>query len=238
VSAPLLPLALAFVCVLSAVRDFSDVEPADAAKTGGLSAAVAASIADAVKQAGKAWWVILPVALWLLVWASAAGARAMWLVSAVSWRVPPGKRLPTFKAAGAFTATLLGMMLCSLLSRPLFAGSVVTDILAWLLTVAAQAAIAFYALTKLPRPPEVPARDLIPGAVLFVVGLALLRIAGGWYFARQLDKVADLYGSIGLSVVFLTWLYLFGRFIVAGLMLNGVVARQRADRTAADDSAA
>ena len=73
--------------------------------------------------------------------------------------------------------------------------------------------------------------------MLFGVGLALLRLAGGWYFARQLDKVADLYGSIGLSVVFLTWLYLFGRFIVAGLMLNGVVARQRAARPAADDSA-
>jgi uncharacterized BrkB/YihY/UPF0761 family membrane protein len=229
----LLPLALTAVCIVTAVRDIGDVEPAEAAKTGGLSSAAAAAIADAVKQAGKSWWLLLPVALWLLAWAAAAAARAMWLVSAVSWRVSPGKRLPTLRAAGAFTGIVLGMMLCSLLARPLFSGSALTDVLAWLLTLAAQAAIAFYGLTKLPRPPDITPRDLVPGVLLFVVGLAGLRVIGGWYFAREIGKVADLYGSLGLSVVFLTWLYLFGRFIVAGLMLNGVVARQHAARAEA-----
>lgn len=233
----LLPLALVIVCTLGAARDFAHVDPVEAAQTGGVSAAVAASISDAVKGAGRAWWVLLPLALWLLFWAASTAARSMRLVSAVAWRVSPGKKPPMVRAVLGFTGVIVGMIACSLVTRPLFAGAAVTDVLAWLLGLGGQAALAFWGLTTLPRPPEVRPIDLLPGALLFVVGLAGLRIAGGWYFAHEIGKVSNLYGSLGLSVVFLTWLYLFGRFIVGGLMLNGVVYRQRAARAPAAPAA-
>src|SRR4051812_13228329 len=202
----LLPLALLVVCTLGAARDFAHVDPVEAARTGGVSAAVAASISDAVQGTGQAWWFLLPLALWLLFWAASPAARSMRLVSAVAWRVSPGKRASMVRAAAGFTGLVAGMIACSLVTRPLFAGAAATDVLAWLLGLGAQAALALWGLTTLPRPPEVRPFDLLPGGCLFVAGLGALRIAGGWYFAHEIGKVSNLYGSLGLSVVFLTWL--------------------------------
>jgi uncharacterized BrkB/YihY/UPF0761 family membrane protein len=231
----LLPLTLAILSVLGMLRTIAGKEAAETAEDAGLSHAAAKAIADGVSQTGKAWWVLFPISLWLLLWAAAAAARACRLVSAVAWRVPPGRRPNMLHAAGAFTGVMGGMILVSLVARPLFAGSAGTDILAWLLTLAAQGALIFWGVTTLPRPAGIGVRDLIPGTLLFVAGLAVLRIVGGVYFARELDKVASLYGSLGLSVVFLTWLYLYGRITVAGLMLNGVLVRQREANAAGAD---
>jgi uncharacterized BrkB/YihY/UPF0761 family membrane protein len=55
------------------------------------------------------------------------------------------------------------------------------------------------------------------------------------YFAARLERVADLYGAIGLATVFMVWLFLIGRLVVAAMALNAERWRTSA---AADDGEA
>jgi len=48
------------------------------------------------------------------------------------------------RAAAGFTGLVAGMIACSLVTRPLFAGAAATDVLAWLLGLGAQAALALW----------------------------------------------------------------------------------------------
>jgi uncharacterized BrkB/YihY/UPF0761 family membrane protein len=47
------------------------------------------------------------------------------------------------------------------------------------------------------------------------------------YFAGRLGRVDDLYGALGLAAVFMAWLYLGGRLIVACFAVSAT--RWRAD---------
>ena len=60
----------------------------------------------------------------------------------------------------------------------------------------------------------------LPGAALLAIGLQLMRIATSVYFVGRLERVNDLYGSIGLATVFMVWLFLIGRLVVAAMALN------------------
>jgi uncharacterized BrkB/YihY/UPF0761 family membrane protein len=59
-----------------------------------------------------------------------------------------------------------------------------------------------------------------------------MRVATSVYFAGRLERVSDLYGAIGLATVFMVWLYLVGRLVVAGTALNA--ERWRASTMVAD----
>jgi uncharacterized BrkB/YihY/UPF0761 family membrane protein len=222
----LLPLSLLFVAVVGLFHDISGTDPVEVAKASGLGLAFADTVAKGVEEAGWASIVLLILALYLLALASASAARSFRLVSSVAWRIPAGKRAPWLKSAGVFTGIALAMTSVVPLARPLFSGALATDILAWVLMIAGQGAVAWYAMTLLPRPSEIRPVQLVPGAALFTAGLAILRLATDLYFAPHLSSVTDLYGSLGIAAVFMTWLYLIGRLTVAGLMLNSILARR------------
>jgi uncharacterized BrkB/YihY/UPF0761 family membrane protein len=222
----LLPAILSVVGLLGLIQAIWGIDVRTAASNAGLSGPAAGVVADAVRQGGKAWWVTLPLAIWLLLWFGAGAARAMRLASAVAWRTPLGHAPRFLRAAGAFTGIAGGMILASVPAKPLYGGGPATDVLAWILTLLVQTGLAFWGLVVLPRPSDATRRDLLPGIVVFMVGLGVLRIAGGVYFAHELHSRSSLYGSLGIASVFLVWLYLFGRVTVAGLMLNGILARR------------
>jgi uncharacterized BrkB/YihY/UPF0761 family membrane protein len=59
-----------------------------------------------------------------------------------------------------------------------------------------------------------------------------MQIATSVYFAGRLGRVEDLYGAIGLATVFMVWLYVIGRLVVAAMALNA--ERWRAATAAVD----
>jgi uncharacterized BrkB/YihY/UPF0761 family membrane protein len=56
------------------------------------------------------------------------------------------------------------------------------------------------------------------------------------YVARKLSSSSELYGGVGTAFVVLFWLYLLGRVLVLGPVLDGVLWRRRNDRGAAEPS--
>ena len=66
-------------------------------------------------------------------------------------------------------------------------------------------------------------RALVPGAVLFTGGLALLHLATIYYLAPKLAREPALYGSLGTAAVLLLWLFLVSRIAVASAFLNATL---------------
>jgi uncharacterized BrkB/YihY/UPF0761 family membrane protein len=64
----------------------------------------------------------------------------------------------------------------------------------------------------------------MPGAALLAVGLSLLRFVTSVYFVGRMERTGDLYGALGVAAVFMVWLFLIGRLVVAGITLNAARA--------------
>ncbi len=73
-------------------------------------------------------------------------------------------------------------------------------------------------------------RALVPGAMLFTVGIAMLHVATAYYLAPKLAREPALYGSLGTAAVLLLWLYLLSRLAVASAFLNATMWRRKRDK--------
>jgi uncharacterized BrkB/YihY/UPF0761 family membrane protein len=64
---------------------------------------------------------------------------------------------------------------------------------------------------------------VIPGALLMTAAWLIIRIATVVYFTRRLDSASELYGGLGMAGVFLAWLYIICRALVASISLNATI---------------
>jgi len=86
--------------------------------------------------------------------------------------------------------------------------------------------IALYWLSfRVLTPVEVATRDLRPGAIVGGVGWTALQAVGGWLVARQLSHTSELYGTFGVVLGLLFFLYLAAEIMVYAAEVNVVRAR-------------
>ena len=71
-----------------------------------------------------------------------------------------------------------------------------------------------------------PWTALLPGAVLFGVGMRALGLGAATYFAYRLDHSGDLYGAIGIAIVMMLYLFVVARLFVAAQFLNATLYRR------------
>ena len=64
---------------------------------------------------------------------------------------------------------------------------------------------------------------MLPGAVLFGVGVQLLHLVTVVWIAKSLESKSETYGALGAALTILLWAYLLGRLITAAASLNTVV---------------
>jgi hypothetical protein len=86
--------------------------------------------------------------------------------------------------------------------------------------------LAFRVLT----PKEIATRDLLPGAVLGGVAWTALQALGTWLVARQLRHTSELYGTFGVVLGLLFFLYFASQIVVYAAEVNVVRARGLAPR--------
>jgi uncharacterized BrkB/YihY/UPF0761 family membrane protein len=65
---------------------------------------------------------------------------------------------------------------------------------------------------------------VIPGALFFGIVVRGMVLATGIYFADKIGRANDLYGSLGVAIVMLLWLYLLAWGWVAAQFLNAGIA--------------
>jgi uncharacterized BrkB/YihY/UPF0761 family membrane protein len=231
----LVPAALVVASTIGLVADLSSQDAEDIAKSAGLAAALAATVARAAQETGSASIALLLIGLWALVWSGKSAVKALRLLAGVAWQIEPGHLIHSLRASAAFSGVMLGLLASPLLLRPLYSGPFVLDLIAWIATPIVLTPFFVWVLGWLPHPDGLRWIAFLPGAALVAIGLQLMRIATSVYFAARLERVDDLYGAIGLATVFMVWLFLIGRLVVAAMALNAERWRTSA---AADDGEA
>jgi uncharacterized BrkB/YihY/UPF0761 family membrane protein len=74
--------------------------------------------------------------------------------------------------------------------------------------------------------------DLVPGCLLFGLGLSLMQLVGRFYLPARFEHSSQLYGSLGVAAVILVWLLLLGHLTVISALVNRVWFDYRVDREA------
>jgi uncharacterized BrkB/YihY/UPF0761 family membrane protein len=219
-----IPVALFLVSAFGLATELAGADPADLAQQSGMTASVAATIAQGVSASehGRVWF---SSRAGLTVWAGRGVFRGLRLVSQLAW----GARAPQRSALkGSLVVTGFGIGLIALQAflPELTDWLGLPGILHLLLGLVFASAGLTWGLSLLPRA-DAPWTALIPGAVLLGVGLRLLGLAASTYFAHRLDRSDDLYGVLGIAIVLMLYLFLIARLFVAAQFLNATLYRRR-----------
>jgi membrane protein len=218
----LLPFALVVVSGMGFLADRLDRPIEQLAHDAGLSAAIAGTVEEGVRQSARGGVALFAIGVVLVVWAAGSIVRALGVVSTVAWELPPHAMPGRLAASLWFTVFAAALIALHVVAGPLYAGGLATDLLATLGLIAADMAFVYVIFRRLPN--RVAGwRVFVPGALVFAIGLEIMRLVTAVYFAGKLGRVDDLYGSLGLATVILAWLFLIGRFTVAGLMLSASI---------------
>jgi uncharacterized BrkB/YihY/UPF0761 family membrane protein len=215
----LLPAALVAVSVLGVATRYSGESASEVARDAGLSVVVAATVANGVRASGAGGLWALAFGIVLLLWASAGAARALRVAASLLWQARPAP-WRWMRAALVFMGLAMASISLQTLVGGLWAGGILTSLVARLLTTAAIIAIVWWALFLLPHDPRATWWWQGPGATLVGVGAQVLAVVTSVYFAGKLDRVDDLYGSLGIATVILAWLFLIARVAIWGIGLN------------------
>jgi membrane protein len=230
----LLPTTLFVVTVMGLIVDISGRRPETVAKDAGLGAALAATVAQAVQSSDRATIPLLLLGAWLTLWAGRSVVKAVRLSASVLWGLEPGPLRATTVAAASFTGIVIGLAFLPPLLRSTSDVSFGLRVIAELAMLAGMTLLAWWTQTLLPHRPLSSRRALLPGAILFAIGIDLMRLFTQIYLADRLGRVDDLYGSIGFATVFMAWLYLAGRLVVASIAVNAT--RWRHEQRDLDDT--
>jgi membrane protein len=218
-----LPFALSVVAVIGSLAESFDQPASDVARSSGLAAVLAGIVADAVETSSRGRWYLALFGLVLLLWAGLGVVRALALTSRLAWRmseVPPVRRLFGSLAVAGIVVSILAVQWAR---NRLLGGPLPLDLLVLVIAMGFIAGTFLLMFTWLPRPKEVPWTALVPGALLMTVGILVIRLATLVYFAPRLESAPALYGGLGLAGVFLAWLYIISRLLVASISLNATI---------------
>jgi uncharacterized BrkB/YihY/UPF0761 family membrane protein len=169
-------------------------------------------------------------AIVLIAYALFLGARSflkvLLIVHTLVWRVAPSRmRRPTYA-----TVIFIGLVSVAI------GLSVLVDALLPRVVIGGIAALALYSLVGfaiwwavswwLPHGDCDPL-GLVPGAVVFALGLEALQVVTIVWFPRSMASKSELYGTIGAALVLLLWSYLLGRLMAVAAALNVALWRRR-----------
>lgn len=153
----------------------------------------------------------------------------------LAWGVaPPRERRSTRLALGlvAGTALIIAASAAAEQARDAASG-LATDLTVLLTTAGAQfvllAALWLVLSWVLPHA-SLPWTALVPGALLFAGGFLGFNLSVSLYFAPRAARASTVYGSLGVALVLLVSLFLFGRLAVVAAELNATLWERRAQR--------
>ncbi|MCU0269315.1 MAG: YihY/virulence factor BrkB family protein [Acidimicrobiales bacterium] len=188
-----------------------------------IGGSVAEELETATSNDQTTGFGIITSGLFLLALAGRTLTKVLAACAAGAWGYRGRESKATFRMAVAVTSLVM-LLLFAIMAlnriRARFGLAVETG--SWLVTVLIFAGAWFAVTLTLPRRTRDPSA-LLPGAAL--VGLAMTGIQAFMqlYLPGQIDRNSDLLGPMAVSLAALTYFFLVGRMMAAGLILNAVV---------------
>jgi uncharacterized BrkB/YihY/UPF0761 family membrane protein len=231
-----LPFALSVVAVLGSLSEQFDQPAEDLARESGLAAVLAQLVADAVEETTRARWYLIVFGIVFLFWAGIGVVRALALTSRLAWRMPGTPPVRKLYGSLGVIAIVVAILAVQWIRSRLLGGPVYSDLILFAVAAGALGGIFLMLFMWLPRPDGVPLTALVPGALLMTVGVLAIRLATLVYFAPRIGTAPSLYGGLGLSAVFLAWLYIISRLLVASISLNAAIWQREITGSGSDQT--
>lgn len=224
---------LALTVLLAGGLGLASASGADVAEDSsevGITNAFARIVANAAEQSESGrWWLIL-TGLVLVIWFSWGLLRALHLVHAAAWRIPPPRLRNLPRALGFVVAAPIVLLVATGAAGWVRAHAADPfGLLATLAIGVGFGAIWVWVSMYLPSK-EVPWTAFLPGAILLGLGIEALHLFTTYYLEKKLANASDLYGVLGLATTALFYLFLVGRGVVWAAELNAVVWEVRSRR--------
>jgi uncharacterized BrkB/YihY/UPF0761 family membrane protein len=225
----IVPFAFVLVTVFGFLGEAVDAsDPVALAKDLGMTGLVASAISASADASTFERIVTLLAAAYALLWGTWTLIRAMRAVHGLAWDLhdlPPLVRpwRPTLFAIAGMFAAFVGGAAVSRLSDVI---DPLAELLVRILLLGVIIAVWVYVSSLLPRADGTTWRALLPGAVLFGVGVEVLQFLTVYFFSRYIASKTETYGAIGASIAILLWAYFAGRLIVTAAFLNAERWRQ------------
>lgn len=193
----------------------------------GLTGDAAIAISDAVEAAEESRKTASVIGFVSLLWSGLGLVAALQYAFNQAWQVEErGIRDRAFGMLWLVGAALLFL-----------GAAATTTVLRWLpgvlapvgilVAVAVNIVLWLWTMKVLPNI-RVSWRRLVPGAIFGAVGLEALKAVGAFYVPNAVTKSSQLYGSLGIVLAVLAWLFFFGRLIVYAAVLNVVLHERKA----------
>jgi uncharacterized BrkB/YihY/UPF0761 family membrane protein len=225
----MVPVTYVIFTALGVISRAMGHDPAQLAKNAGITGVLADTV---VKVADQSTWTLVTLILGAVVTMFlTAGSllKALYVVHWLVWRVPrvmPAGLVPRLALIGlTLLASGLGIAVNDVRNAAGAAGAAAT-----VLMVTGVSFLGWWWVSwKLPHAP-VPARALIPGALLMGVGVDVLQLLTTYWIGHLVARKTSTYGAVGVALAVLLWVYILGRIIVASAGLNAALWYRRDER--------
>jgi uncharacterized BrkB/YihY/UPF0761 family membrane protein len=221
----LLPISLLLVTGLGLYADSVDKSPSTVAKEAGLHGLIASEVSHTAsgRARGEVFLLMIPAVLYALV----ALYRAIAKVHAIAWHGSGRGVRITSRGVGVFGGALLVQVFTSEIVAWIRRGNQLGGLAALLVYVVLIGGAWLAVSLQLPhRGVRWPA--LVPGAVLFGIGLLLVNAFNIYVTTRLVQGRVDTYGALGIATAVLVSLGLVGRLMVVSPELNASFHGRRA----------
>jgi uncharacterized BrkB/YihY/UPF0761 family membrane protein len=214
---------LPLVVVVVALLGFSTPEDVEDVSTQrfGLSRSISQSIADGARQAHTARWALAMGGISALVLTGLSLLKALHYCFAQAWGMEAGK----LRRRASLLARFVGATVV-LVATVMAAGALrKVGLIAGLSGVLASATVITIAMVGVGI--VMPRRAtawvwLLPGSIGAAVASVGLQAFATFYLPDKLSRSSSLYGSLGVSVAVLFYLFLVGNIVVGSALVNAV----------------
>jgi uncharacterized BrkB/YihY/UPF0761 family membrane protein len=227
----LLPFALVVVVGLGIAADATSESPEEAANSVGLAALVSSSIASAAKSPNR--WYALLIGIPVLLYTTRSLLRALIGTHRLVWtELRAAAPKPTVRATLELLGVLAAIVVLTGLATTAQHESLWFGILAIMLISLPYAGVWLLVTKRLPHR-DADWKALIPGALLFGIGLEVLDAVATYFLGPYSLGKQGTYGALGIAAVILLALYFVGRLVVFSAAVNATLWERRTARSRA-----
>jgi uncharacterized BrkB/YihY/UPF0761 family membrane protein len=228
-----LPFAFMLVAVLGLVADWTGSTPKEISKDVGLVGLVTSEIASTANGHYNIW--VLLASLVVLAYSTRVLYRSVSIVHALAWNRSAAAAKTRWRPFRLFGLALMVELALALLLGAVRGHSFVDDVLALVGFVVLSAANWLCMSLLLPHS-DANWTDLIPGAIVFGIGLLLVNTFNLYILGRLQEHRTSTYGTLGAAATVLLSLLLIGRLIVGSAVVNATLFHRRERVEAAEEA--
>ena len=223
----LLPTKLLFVSGLGLYAGAVHKSTREVTREAGLHGLFASSVASTAS--GGARWLVFVAMVPAVLYAAAKLYRALAVVHRIAWHGTGRAARTTLTGIALVLATLLTILIATALVGWIRRHDQLGGLSA-LVVYAVLVGGAWLVLSlELPHG-DADWRALLPGSLLFGLGLLALNVFNVYVTTRLVEERANTYGALGVAAALLFSLVLVGRVVVISAELNELLARARPRR--------